>query len=125
MKHIKTYEAGVFNTLLNLDLIEYASTKENEEKALVEIKKALKNGADINFQDGYNGDTALIKAAYFDNYSIVDYLIKKGAYWTIKDDQNCDFWFYLNSDMRKVIQNKYPDKYEAYLLKTTANKYNL
>ncbi len=52
---------------------------------LKEVKKLIKNGADINKKE-YNGKTPLMMACYGRYYKIVEFLIESGADINIKDE---------------------------------------
>ena len=99
------------------------------------IKLLIDGGADVNKQNN-NGKTALIFATTFynKNYNsnlgsymhLFKVLIDGGSNWNIKDKNGKDFFDYLlNDNARKVIIELYPDKYEEYLIKKDAKKYNL
>lgn len=100
------------------------------------VKLFIKYGADINIQDNY-GSTALIKSVTFNRLYVADELIKNGADWELKNDEGntfLDFLFYkadgfnINTDVKGYIErlkNKYPDKFEKYMMQKNAKKYNL
>lgn len=109
------------------------SVKNNE---LSNVKYYIKNrnklDIDLNTKDEW-GKTALIYASYWrfstKMIKMVNELIKAGADWNITDNTGKDFIDYLNNDKRldivNNIINEYPEKYEKYLIKKKANKYNI
>ena len=85
---------------------------------------------DVNLdaQESYGGNTALMKAALnsLSHYDIVKILIEAGADWNIKNKSNKDFLDNMIFDARrKQLIKDYPEKYEEYLAKKEAEKYNL
>lgn len=129
MKHVKKYE-DPFDFLPNdydpknpfeTELMNGATLGD-----LNRVKKALKNGEDIDYQKKGDNITALIMAAYKCNYDIVDYLIKKGANWNLKDITGKDFVdMIIEQGELDYFIKKYPVQYKNYLLKKEAEKYNL
>ena len=109
------------------------------------IDLLLEYGANIDAINKNNGDTTLIE--YCNNSElykeedkkILYYLIDKGADWTIKNFQGHDFFHAIHKNMslrfrfsesqqQKLIDDiieKYPEKYEDYLIKKNASNYNL
>lgn len=51
-------------------------------------------------------------------------LIRAGADWNAKDNNNKDFLDYLPNYKDEIIR-KFPDKYKDYLMKQDAGKYNI
>jgi ankyrin repeat protein len=105
----------------------------------------LECGADIDAINTNNGNTTLIDFSMNSNLSnpkdikILYHIIDKGANWCIKNFTGYDFIDAINSnytserilsktEKQNIIEDiikKYPDKYEDYLMKKNANKYNL
>jgi hypothetical protein len=105
----------------------------------------LRFGANIDAINKSNGRTTLIDfsmRAYLSSthdIRMLHHIISRDADWSITDDDGKDFMdaIYYNSssmprltriDKDKIIDNiikRYPKKYEEYLIKKTANKYNL
>lgn len=129
MKHVKKYEYP-FDFLPNdydpknpfeTELMNGATLGD-----LNRVKKALKNGENIDYQKKGDNITALIMATYKCHYDIVDYLIKKGANWSLKDITGEDFVDMMTKqDALGYLIKKYPLQYKNYLLKKEAEKYNL
>lgn len=91
------------------------------------VKYLLSINVDLNERD-YRGDTALIFATN-NTLSCPDILydiIESGADWNIKDNNGKDFMEHiLFSHIKNIIINKYPEKYDMYLCKKEAEKYNI
>lgn len=107
------------------------------------INLLIKSGADLNIQDN-DGETALIKASRSESVRTMCKLIDAGADWNIKRNYDyikrsrnsayrkrvkyftdIDFFEMLAPRYQKIIKEKYPEKYEEYLAKKNAEKYNL
>jgi ankyrin repeat protein len=58
----------------------------SDREVINEIKKAVKNGANVNLKD-INGDTAIIIAIGDENEEISEFLIKSGANTNDKDSE--------------------------------------
>jgi len=113
MKYIKTYEE-VNSNLLIVTKLGFLSL----------VKELIEAGANIDFQDD-DGETALMIASNFVHIEIVRELIKAGADWNIKDNDNRDFLDHLLTVIKKQIIEEFPEKYQNYLIKKDAEKYNL
>lgn len=88
-------------------------------------KKLLEKGAKINTPDN-DGYTALMNAADRKNYLVLYALLDADADWNIASThEKLDFLDFLDSDIRQKIINKYPEKYQDYLMKKEADNYNL
>ena len=88
------------------------------------VKYLLKNGADVNLIDN-NGLTSLFYAADHESFSSLQLLIDAGADWFIKDKHGDYFVDILSEEMGKIIAEMYPEKYQEYLIRKKADKYNL
>lgn len=94
------------------------------------VKLLIEKGADVNAKD-YNGVTAFMylgtRFTFTENMKlIVDLFMEKGvdlSSTTIKGDDALSLS--TAGNLRKYIQEKYPEEYEIYLLKKDAKKYNL
>jgi ankyrin repeat protein len=98
-----------------------------EREVSVDVtKKLIEKGAKLDVQDKY-GCTALIKAADIRNYPVLYALLDAGADWSYRENwpHHPDFFYYLTSDDKRKVINKYPEKYQKYLMKKDAEKYNL
>jgi len=128
MKYIKLFEdiSDEEKEYYNINLFDAAQTDD-----ISDLRIALENGADIDYQNPEDGSTALIIAAYYEHHSIIKYLIEHDADWSIKDDDGLDFFDYLRPKtelgqrMVEMYIKLYPKQYQSYLLKKDANKYNL
>ena len=101
----------------------------------------LEYGADIDDINTNNGNSTLIDFSYYSNLhkqkdlDMLYHIIDKGADWNIKNYKGWDFFDAIknnysshNLDKEKLIYDiieKYPDKYENYIMKKNINKYNL
>jgi len=88
------------------------------------LKYLLKNGADVNLIDN-NGLTSLFYAADHESLSSLQLLINAGADWYIKDKYGDYFIDNLSEELKKIISEDYPEKYEEYLIRKKADKYNI
>jgi ankyrin repeat protein len=91
------------------------------------VKYLLSINVDLNIQD-YRGNTALMLAAMhsLQNFDSLCDLIDAGADWFLENKSKENFLdFMLFKHLKDRLINKYPDKYENYLLKKEADKYNL
>ena len=98
-----------------------------EREVSVDVtKKLIEKGAKLDAQDK-DGCTALIKAADRRNYSVLYALLDAGADWSYRENftHNPDFFYYLTYDDKIKVINKYPEKYQEYLMKKDAEKYNI
>jgi len=101
----------------------YGNQSDDTKKKLLSIiKSMIKKGADINLK---SDDTALTLAAIYELYDIIYILIDAGADWNIKNTDDKDFYEILKDDYKKIIRNRYPEKYEKYLTMKKANEFNL
>ncbi|WP_297457070.1 ankyrin repeat domain-containing protein [Persephonella sp.] len=76
------------NSNLNQQLIE--AVKKND---LQQVKKLIKNGADVNFKDK-KGFSVLHYAAYFGDIKLVKYLVEKGADVCVRNKKIREPWTY-------------------------------
>jgi len=75
-------------------------------------------------------NTPLLYAAYQGKWNFVFLLLKYNPTWEIKDSSNTDFIDYINQWVggNKVLENIikcYPERYQEYISKKEALKYNL
>jgi ankyrin repeat protein len=128
MKYIKLFEEDLSEEekeYYNINLITAAQTGD-----IKELRNAINNGADIDYQ-GEDGSTALIIAAYYEYHNIVKYLVEHDADWSILDNEGLDFFDFLRPKtelgqrMADMYIKLYPKQYQEYLLKKDANKYNI
>jgi len=113
MKYLKKFESkevDLFNAIVN----------DNTKR----VEYLIRLNADINIQDA-EGRTPLFYAANHDFMSIVNILIEAGADWNIINNKGYDFTYLLSDKQFDYIMKKYPDEYKEYLMKKTANKFNL
>ena len=96
------------------------------------VELLITAGVDLDITD-IKGNTALILVADYHNseYQIemIKLLIDNGADWNIKNVYKDDFLDKLynngNEKIKNIIIELYPEKYEEYLMKKNAEKYNL
>ena len=102
------------------------------------IRELIKAGANVDIQDD-DGNTPLILAAFklddetnkeeiINRYKELQELIKGNADWNIVDDEDNDFFRYLDNYKEKIIK-EFPKKYKEYLtikaIRQDEKKYNL
>ena len=113
--------------------MKYIKLFENKEvdlfKAIViddtnRVRHLIKTGANINIQDS-EGRTPLFYAANHDYMHVVYLLIEAGADWNIINNKGYDFTYLLSDKQIDFIKNKYPEQYNTYKMKKTADKFNL
>ena len=56
-----------------------ANSKDNDEGKLKKVKYLVRLGADVNANDGWHGETALMEAAHSGQLDVVEYLVQSGA----------------------------------------------
>jgi ankyrin repeat protein len=96
----------------------------HSDRIIKVIKLLFKWGAKLDLQDS-QGRTALIKAALTRKDKVVLELIELDADWAIEDNDGQDFLDYTDYKHSSLLKEKYPEKYEEYLFKKDANKYNI
>lgn len=90
------------------------------------VKKLVKNINDIDIRRRDNKYTPLLLAGFINNLEIIEILIDAGANWNEKYiDSDEDFFYFISDENKKAIIEKYPEKYQDYLTKKEAEKYNL
>jgi len=91
------------------------------------VKLLIDAGANLNIHNIHHQqrDTALTVAAYRQNIEVIKLLIKAGADWNFKNDENKYFLDYLDDKDKNEIEKLDPEKYNEYLMKKNAEKYNL
>jgi ankyrin repeat protein len=104
------------------------------------VKLLINSGADVNVQTKANKNSPIIVAAKnyenihdvpivrFKNYpeiKILELLTTSGAYWRHKNSIDVDFFYYLDKNVKKYLIEKFPEKYNDYMISKNAEKYNL
>jgi len=100
------------------------SVRNKKEQFSVDL---IESGADLN-KANFDNETPLILISHYSDkkaLEIIEILIENGADWNITDDLGNTFMMYLSSSHKKEIIEKYPEKYEQYLMVKTSNKFNL
>ena len=117
--------AGADVNIQNIDG-DTALTEASSQMHIEIVKLLINAGAYLDIKNN-NDITALIYAtkAYGNNFEMCKLLIDAGADWNIKDAYNKDFLDWLRDKDKKRIIELYPDKYDEYLMKKNAEKYNL
>ncbi len=94
-------------------------------------KEIINAGADINWKNDV-GETALIVSAFDPNFDVIKLLLKSGADLNIKSDSNVDFFDILfephptkNNYIFDNIKKEFPEEYNLYLIKKSAELYNI
>jgi ankyrin repeat protein len=95
------------------------------------LKVLVNYGANVNKQND-KGDTPIIlasspfiKSELEKSLKIIKILIKAGADLNIKNNNNKDLFDIADNNIKEFIKLKYPKKYQEYLMKKNAEKYNL
>lgn len=87
------------------------------------VKYLIEKGADVNYQDIYDR-TALHYAAIRQYIDIVEILIEADTNWNLKDNLEFDFLEYVKYfEIR--IRDKFPEKYQKYLMIKNSKKFNI
>ena len=103
------------------------------------IKLLIDNGADVNIKNNKNDETALMYISLLPTYTlrkninnikrIIDLFIEADVDLNSKTLNDRDLFYILGYsselELTKYIQEKYPEKYQEYLIKKDSNKYNL
>lgn len=92
------------------------------------LKELLEFGADINYYDSAGQTPLMLAAARCSPGSLemMSILIEYGADWNIVNKwSKTDFFDYTNEDVKKIIIEDYPEKYQEYLMKKDSEKYNI
>lgn len=98
------------------------------------VKLLIKNGSNVDKQADTHKDNGLIICVLRKQYEMLDILIDAGADWNIEDSEGNDFLDYFEQPLKRkynIVGNKdkiikkYPEKYQEYLIKKEAKKYNL
>jgi len=95
------------------------------------VKILLDAGADPNISCGnyatrkkLDGYVPLMNCR-IDVIEKLGYLTDAGANWNYKNYRNKDFFDYISKEQAIELIEMYPEKYEQYLMKKTANDFNL
>jgi ankyrin repeat protein len=89
------------------------------------LKKLIKFGANVNYPNS-NGETPLMVAATENNLDMLRILTDNGADWNKRDISGNDFFDCLfDAEYEQILIEEYPKKYEDYIIKKDARKYNL
>lgn len=88
------------------------------------IKILLDAGADPDIKNKH-GETALLLAANKNLLENVKLIIDADADWSLKSDNGLYFIDMLSHQHKQDIIKKYPEKYNEFLIKIEAEKYNL
>ena len=125
MKHLKRFET-ITQDEINKDLVYQVFRYDLvEDECLENMKDLIDNqNANIDYIDD-DGETALMVSAFRQRYKIMFYLINKNANWNKKSSNGNDFIKYLSIEDRRRIKTVFPEKYQEYLIKKEAEKYNL
>ena len=123
MKYIKTYHIIKESLTTKDEVLLFMYIREGRGRYM-DIRELINNGVNVNCQDG-NGYTPLIWAADKGNMIAMIDLINTDADWTIKSNFGNDFIDSLNHIHKEMIINKFPEKYQEYITKKDAEKYNL
>ena len=101
-----------FMPLSGLLLAAYQPDESNQD--LKNIDNALAQGANINYQEGYSGYTALIYAAYYGYPQIAAHLIFKGADVNMKENEGYNAYTMALYYVQKYTDYlKYLDSHES------------
>jgi len=125
MKHLKRFET-ITQDEINKDLVYQVFRYDLvEDECLENMKDLIDNqNANIDYIDD-DGETVLMVSAFRQRYKIMFYLINKNANWNKKSSNGNDFIKYLSIEDRRRIKTVFPEKYQEYLIKKEAEKYNL
>jgi len=135
-KKLKELGADItkYTRFLSSPLIDAVYFAKDFDTNLEICEEIIDAGADINWKNDL-GETALIVSAYQPKIDIIRLLIKSGADLSIKSDSNEDFFDILNdpkASKRKyremifdTIKKEFPEEYEFYLTKKSAELYNI
>ena len=108
-----------FKYSTSLNALDLALTNKSFEVA----KILIKNGAKINvFLPDYS---LLAKYAILNRFDAVDFLIENGADLPLKDRFDHDAFQYFSTTLKTHVKNKYPEIYKEYLMKQTADNFNI
>lgn len=84
-KIVATGIIGIFNPLAGL--LAYNTAPSETQRDIENIDQALRDGANINYQEPHNGYTALIHAGWGGYPNIARHLIQRGANPDVKEDK--------------------------------------
>jgi len=89
------------------------------------LEKLIKFGANVNYTNE-NGETPLMVAATENNLDMLRILTDNGADWNKRNISGNDFFDCLfDAEYEQILIEEYPKKYEDYIIKKDAKKYNL
>lgn len=95
------------------------------------VKLLIENGAEINVTNNDGFSPIMLAAANTYNFvkskglkEIIDMLIENNADLNIQNTKNQDI-FDINKYLHEYISNKFPEKYQEYIERKEASKYNL
>lgn len=92
------------------------------------LKLLVEKGADVNATDNYGNNAIMFivhqNRFFFGMKECIDLLIKNDIDLFQTNYQNRDTFFFQNQ-ATDYIKEKYPEKYDEYLMKKDAKKYNL
>ena len=119
MKYIKLFEDD--------DNMELSLMKYIEKGRLFndDIKDLIRKGVNVNCQNFSHGYTPLIWAADKGNIIAMIDLINAGADWNIKGYYGKDFFDYIGNIHKHIIMERFPEKYQEYIMRKEAENYNL
>jgi len=117
------HQDSVGNTIL-MKMCSYNKKYYNYIKILFEKYPNV----DLDLIDSFNESALIIAARELDqeqDLSVINFLIEKGAYWFIKDENNNTFLDYLTTENCDKLKSKYEKEYNDSLLKKNMNEFNI
>jgi ankyrin repeat protein len=88
------------------------------------VEKLIELGVDIERVDD-EGCTPLMTAGAYNHRDIIILLIEAGADWNAIDNRGYDSLDHMYDELKKEIIEDYPERYEEYLFKKEAERFNL